>query len=151
MEFFAVLCSKACDRCVKDCAMFASRIIIVEHITGRILSVNTFSVDTFYHVYAIFVAVKQCVDITHNSPMCAALSRHLLYMLIKSATLCIILSYLSFSKSNIKRNCPSCTNKFAFWHRMSNMARPNQQRTCCGIYNMDVGIIVELYGSRSGG
>jgi hypothetical protein len=57
-ELFVVSCAESCDRCAIDTLKLASRIIVVENVVGRILSIYSFAVASFYSVNAIVLAIK---------------------------------------------------------------------------------------------
>jgi hypothetical protein len=50
---------------------FASRIVVVEDVVGRIFPVDSFAVAAFYNMNAIVFTIKKCVNITHCSPFVA--------------------------------------------------------------------------------
>jgi hypothetical protein len=66
MKFFSVVGTKAADRTAVDCGKFTTWIVIIKDVIGWILSKYSLTLDTFHDVNAIFVSVKQSVNITHT-------------------------------------------------------------------------------------
>jgi hypothetical protein len=63
-ELFVVTGTKAADRCAIDTDKLATRIIVIEHIVGRILLIATFTISALDYVYAIVFTIKKCVYVT---------------------------------------------------------------------------------------
>jgi hypothetical protein len=57
-KFFVVACGKSTYRCAVDALELASRVVVVEHIIGRIFSVLPSAVSAFYNMNAIVFTIK---------------------------------------------------------------------------------------------
>jgi hypothetical protein len=68
-EFFVVSSAEAADRRAIDAGELASGIIVIEYVVGRILLIAAFTISAFNYMYAIVFTIKQCINVTHFSPL----------------------------------------------------------------------------------